>query len=316
MAFGSPPAHMGFVGYIRFEFPGETIVVRALSCDVGLKQEITKPDVIDGRFDKSLYQLGPKIVNGSLEYPAVMGDSVDATARLYQACVGRQVGGDRHGRLKGSNLFDLSVRYTSQFANFRYKNCIVNTWRFSAAQSDIIRISSELIGQRRVTDSIPVMIPSTLGYPNNSRIATWNDVVCRVIGERGAPDIEGDFIRNFECNINNNAEYYYTFNGLLEPQDIAVRKRDIDGSMTLMGRHEGLGEHARTNQDRCLEETKIQFGYQLNTDLCEATLLITMPNVVFMIEELALTNEVFETTVNWLALPDDASALDEQVITE
>jgi hypothetical protein len=308
MAFGTPPAYMGFVGFVRFEFPGENLVVRATSADIRLSQDITKPDVIDGRFDRSLYQLGPKIVEGSVEYPAIMeraDGNLDPAARLYIACVGRETVGDRFGQLKNTNLFDLGVRYTSQFAEFRYKSCLVNQWKFSAAQSDTVKINCDLIGRERERTAIGSMTAGSEGFPQNSRIVTWNDVIVNVIGGSGAPNISGEYIRNFECTINNNAERYYSFNGLLFPQDIAVRKRDIDGSLTLLGRHEQLGEHAASNQERCSEGSQVRFGYNLTSDLCDATFLVTLPNIVFRIEELALTNDLFETTVQWHSFPDD-----------
>ena len=306
MAFGTPPAYMGFVGYVRFDFPTDDVIVRANSADIRLSQEITKPDVIDGRFDRSLYQLGPKLVEGSVEYPAIMERQglTDPTARLYRACVERETTGDRQGRLKAANYFDLAVRYTTQFAQFRYTDCLVNQWKFSAEQSGLVTINTDLIGLKRQADQVGALQRSTPGFPQNSRIVTWNDVIVGVIGERGAPNISGEYIRRFEITVNNNAERYYTFNRELFPQDIAVKKRDIDGSMTILGRHEQLAEHARTNEERCFEESKIKFGYDLSRDECDSVFLVTFPNTVFRIEEVALTNELFETTVQFHCFPD------------
>lgn len=306
MAFGTPPAYMGFVGYVRFDFPAQPLIVRATSAGIGLQQEITKPDVIDGRFDRSLYQLGPQIVQGPVEYPAIMerGGLQDPTARLYRACVQRDTTGDRQGRLNAANVFDMAIRYTSQFASFLYRRCIVNQWRFSCEQSSNVSINVDLIGLTRERATVEPLSRSTPGFPQNARIVTWNDVIVQILGERGAPNIDGQYIRTFEITVNNNAERYYTLNRQLFPQDIAVRKRDIDGSIKILGRHEQLGEHARTNEERCYESSKIKFGYDLNRDECNVTFLVTVPNVVFRIEELALTNDIFETTVQFHAFPD------------
>ena len=307
MAFGNPPAFMGYVGFVRFEFPGEQVIVRANSADIRLDQDITKPEVIDGRWDKSVYQLGPKIVEGSINFPSIAERSgrVDPTARLYIATVGRETTGGRFGRIKNQNFFNLGVKYTTQFASFRYKDCIIDSFNWSAAQSEGVTVNVDLIGRTREPSDVPNLTPSSIGFPTNSRVITWNDVIVEVQGERGAPNVKGDYVRNFDITINNNAERYYTFNGKLFPQDIAARKRDIEGSMVILGRHEGLGEHARTNQDRCFESSNIKFGYSLIRDECNAVFLVTMPNIIFRIEELALTNDLFETTINFLALPDD-----------
>lgn len=315
MGFGLPPASMGFVGYVKFIFTDSTnLIIRANSADIRLSQDITKPDVIDGRPDRSLYQLGPKIVEGSVEYPAIMERSgsgnLDPAGRLYKACVQREESGSRFGQLANNNLFDLAVRYTTNDADFQYTNCIINQWKFSAAQSDVVTINCDLIGQDRAQESgfAPFLNSSDIeGFPQNSRIVTWNDVIVNVIsGSSGAPAIDGEYVRNFECTINNNAERYYTFNRSLTPQDIAVKKRDIDGSITLLGRHPQLGEHARNNQERCFEDSQIRFGYSLgDTESCQGVFLVTLPNVVFRIEELALTNDIFETTVQYHSFPED-----------
>jgi hypothetical protein len=308
MSFGTPPAYMGFVGFVRFEFPGSQVVIRATSADPKLMQDITKPDVIDGRFDRSVIALGPQKVEGSVEYPAIMerqGGNEDPTARLYRATVGREITGSRFGQLRNANIFNLATRYTSQFAEFRFKDCIINTWKYSVTQSDMVKINVSLIGRTRESTAIAPMTRTAPGFPTNTRAVTWNDAVVEVLGARGAPNISGDYIRSFEVTYNNNADYYYTLNRQLAPQDIAVKKRDIDGRIVLLGRHEQLSQHAQTNQDRCFEETRIRFGYDLTRDECNSTFLVTIPNVYFRIEELALTNDIFETTVQFHSLPDD-----------
>ena len=69
-----------------------------------------------------------------------------------------------------------------------------------------------------------------------------------------------------------------------------------------MGRNSNLGELARTNESRCTEITQIHFGYNLQSNKCAANWYVILPGVVFEIEELALTNDLFETTMNWHAL--------------
>ena len=92
MALGTPPAFMGYVGFVKFD----TSLVRATSCDIKLSQEITKPDVVDSRFDRTVYQLGPQIVEGAVEFPAiydsgVVGDSTqDIAEKLYRRAVKRK----------------------------------------------------------------------------------------------------------------------------------------------------------------------------------------------------------------------------------
>jgi len=120
--------------------------------------------------------------------------------------------------------------------------------------------------------------------------------------------IGGQFVRSFEANVNNDAERYYTLNTKLFVQAIAARKRDITGNVVLMGRHPQLANIALDNELNCTESTNIKFGFNTPTGnelsgCSESTFNVTMPNCVFEIEEMSLSNDVFETTVNWHSLP-------------
>lgn len=307
MPLSPPSAPMGFIGYVRFQSPefsanNNTIQVRATSADIRLSQEITKPDVVDGRFDRTVYQLGPKIVEGSVEFPSIMesiDSGTDPTAALYKIAVRRNFPGD--GKL---SPMDVTVAYASNNAAFIYKECIVNTFRWSVAQSDVVSVATDLIGVERESTLWSAITEQNAYFPNQSRVVTWNDAVVE-LRSGSTFNITGEFIRSFEATINNNAERYYTLNGKLFPQDVAPRKRDIMGSVTLMGRKPELADHAFDNQERCAEVSTVKFGYNLTNAECQGVFLVTLPNVVFQIEELALSNDLFETTVNWHCLPNN-----------
>jgi len=282
-----PPAYMGFVGFVKVA----NAVVRATSCDIKLSQEVTKPEVVDGAFDRTVYQLGPKIVGGSITYPAVMGDVANnPTAVMANLCI------LRHGLEARLNKTTVEVKYTTNNASFRYTNCIVNSFNFKVAQSDLITITSEVIAEDREVASLTT--------PNlvNSRVATWNDAVVELGTEGGI--VGGEYIRSFDSTINNNAERYYTLNGKLAPQDIQARKRDVTGSVVLLGRHPILSQDSADNQDRCRNTGFVRYGYQLQKAGCAGTLLIRLPNIVYQIEEIALSTDIFETTVAWHAFPN------------
>jgi hypothetical protein len=298
MAFGVPSAYMGFVGFVKFQPGGPSFQVRATSCDVRLQQEISRPDVIDSRYDRTVYQLGPKQVQGGIEYPAIIEDiatGIDPTARLYTLAIARSVVDGKLG------LTDIAVKYTNSFAAFIYKNCLVNTFRYSVTQGDVVTISVDIMGHKR--EDSPALTSETV---DNSRIVMWSDARVNISNAVYALNVTGDYIRSFEANLNNNADFFFTLNNKLEPQDIAPKKRELDGNLVLMGRHPQLAKHALDNQERCTEDTQIQFGYLLTNANCEGTFLVTWPNCVFEIEEIALTNDLFETTINWYCLPNEA----------
>ena len=303
MAFGNPAAYMGFVGFARFNIPNNTTVVRATSADVKLTQEITKPDVIDSRFDRTLYQLGPKIVEGGIEFPAIFDSGTtqnisDVAKALYERAVHR----DYYGKL---TLIDIDLKYSFENASFLYPNCVINNWRFSVDQSDIINLGVDIIGGVSAGEG---RIPKVFTEPTAenmalTRICTWNDAVFRIFNADYDLDIGGEWIRHFEVEIANDAERFYTLNGLLLPQDISPRKREITGNIVIMGRHPTLGSLAKDNQTRCTEATWIKFGYQISNTQCGSGFYSCLPNTVFQIEEIALTNDIFETTVNYHNFP-------------
>ena len=312
-----PTAQMGFVGSVRFSGGsiGQEIFVRALSCDIRAKQDITYPDVVDGRIDRTLYQVGPRMVDGSAEFPLVhegiqngtgkdCGEP-DATCqtnlanRLWNIAAKR----DQVGRLV--NQFNVDVRYTDNTA-FRYPNCIINTMRINVTQADVVKINFGVIGGANVTDNVREALTTerepTMLAP--ARVVTWNDFRINVFAREENIVVPGSFIRAFEVTLNNNADRFYTLNGKLVPQDITARKRSIEGSLTLMGfANKQFHDFVYNNQNRFTSRTKIQFGYTLGSATVPywATALW---GVIFQIEEVAISNDLVETRMPFSALGD------------
>ena len=336
--WNAPRAFMGFVGFIRVQAGriqgnAETTAVshgdyliRATSADINLSQEISKPDVIDSRYDRSVYQLGPKLVDGSFSFPAVYEVPAGETTTLFEILYRYAVTRDQFGLL---SPFELNVKYAASHtlpneAEFKYTGCMANTWKFSVAQSDVVTCTVDVLGVNRETlgelnppsrttsvngcsDSTPEI--ATLG---TTRIVTWNDARVEMSGGRLNGSIGGEYVRSFEANVNNDAERYYTLNTKLFVQAIAPRKREITGNIVLMGRHQQLSNVALNNELNCTESTDIKFGFNTpgtGEGCSESTFNVTMPNCIFEIEEMSLTNDIFETTVNWHALPNAGSGV-------
>ncbi len=339
--WNSPQAYMGFVGFVKlsggnivgndFGASGVThgdYTIRATTADINLTQEITKPDVVDSRYDKTVYQLGPKLVDGSVSFPVVYEVDPSTNETLFEILYRYAVTRQNNGLL---SPFELQVKYTSSFqapnseAEFLYQGCIVNTFQFAVAQSDVVTCTFDIIGVDRqpatnltppprrqlpgcavgADDSIPEDSTAS-GSIGTTRIVTWNDARVEINGPNFAGPIGGQFVRTFEANINNDAERFYTLNTLLVPQAIAPRKRDVTGSVTLIGRHPDLGAIARNNENHCTTESLVKFGYSTPStgDGCsESTFNVTLPNCIFEIETMSLSNDLFESTVNWHSLP-------------
>jgi hypothetical protein len=288
-----PPAYMGYVGFVRIN----TFGIRCTSCELKLTQTIDKPDVISGKYDKTVYKLGPKEVGGTIGFPAVMeavggaAASTDLIPVLWDLAFTRS----NNGYL---TKFYTEVKYTSDYATFLFNECVINTFKWSVTQGDLINVEIDVIGRNREAASATEPF-----YTNrNARAMTWNDARVDIYDKNSQLMIDGSWIRSFEANVNNNVDRFYTLNGTLAPQDIAPKLRDITGSIVIMGRHPTLAELAVTNQTRCYEDSKIHFGYFV-AGTCNANFGIKLPGTVFEIETMSLRNDLMESTMNWHSLP-------------
>ena len=314
-------AYMGYVGFVRFQannpFNATAMTIRATTADIMLKQEIMKPDVIDSRYDKTVYQLGPQEVGGAIGFPAVYdmqgGGNVVATLFKYVAMR------DQIGNLYP---FSVDVKYAASTspadaADFTFGGCIINSWKFSVTNKDYVKIDTDIIGLTRNPATFnndwnfnPVSSSSNNYATENTRIVTWADARFELISGKQqiinsiVPSLNGSSVRSFEVSINNNAERFYTLNGQLYPQAVAPTKRDITGTIVLMGRNNDLGSFAASNQTRSYEDSCINFGFTTTSSSGVSNAFGTkLPNIVFQIEEMSLTKDLFESTVKWHSLP-------------
>lgn len=344
-ASGAPYANMGWVGFVLLNIPslpGSNNILRVTSADINLSQDIEMPDVVDGRIDRTIYKLGPKLVEGSMSMPVVAdtpgsGGCLSGTPKAVAAqlldniwCWATARG--QQGRLLYSDAI-LDIRYANHAA-FRFDNAIVNTLSMSVAQGDQVTFDISIIGRGRKPTSLGGSpFPDPTGgdprirdYLSPARVLTWNDVTITGIRGCGSP-LElfySNQVRDFSMEINNNADRYYTLNGSLYPMDINVGKREITGSLTLLGYQEQLRVLAESNQDRFTEKNEIRVALYIGEDTFQgatfsnrdwtgsasnppqtAIFAKVLTSVVFQIEEVSLSNEVLETSINWHALAND-----------
>ena len=346
-----PSVYMGFVGFVRLKGatidgdetfnPGSRItfqdyLIRASTASINLSQEISKPDVVDSRYDKTVYQLGPKVIDGTLEFPAIYDRPTGYVYGVFEILY--RLAATRAATTGNLTEFDLEVKYApsntlpANQAEFIFKRCIANTWKFSVTQSDVVTCALGIIGRTREfagSLAAPARKDSTTvctqtgdtanGQIGTSRIVTWADARVNLTGGRLTETIKGEFIRSFEANINNDAERFYTLNKSLFPQAVAPRKRDVDGTMTLIGRHPDLSAMAESNEEQCNESTQIKFGFETEAsgEACTgvSSFGVTLPNCIFEIEELSLGNDIFESTVGWHALPSAGTGVCDPLLT-
>lgn len=313
-----PYAQMGFVGSVRFNGGsiGQEIVVRAKSCDIRARQGIQFPsDIVDGRIDQTLYQIEPRIVEGSCEFPLVHEGIVNGTSKNcgeQQASCSTNLASrlwtiaskrDQVGRL--ANQFNIDVRYTDN-TGYRYPSCIINTMKMNVTQGQSVNVGFSVIGgansNGNVREALTSQRETVMLAP--ARIVTWNDFRINIFAREDSIVVPGSHIMEFDVNIDNRADRFYTFNGSLSPQDITARKREIKGSVGFLGfANKQFHDFVYNNQNRFTSQTKIQFGYSLGS----ATIpywATALWGVIFKIEDVAISNDLIQTKMEYTALGD------------
>jgi hypothetical protein len=292
---------LGFIGYVEFVL-NNAFRVRATSCDIKATQNIEPGNVVDGHIDKTTYSLMPIEVGGSIAFPAVWEDGSTVTTKLWQSCLQRTATGNFQNPISAIN-----VKYADQAA-YSYVNDFVDTFEFNATQSETVNINIGIFGTTRANGFTmsTEQPPSTFFVNKNSRLVTWNDAAIYFTNNVGF-SLTTSEIRSFKCTVNNNSQRFYSLNGLLTPQIIAPTKRDITGTMSIMGRNQSLAYYAYNNQTRCTEPGEVQFGYAVGIGTtgsdCNGDFMVKIPGAIYNIEEIAITNELLETTVAYRCLP-------------
>lgn len=288
-------ASLGYVGYLTFD-AGTKFRVRATSCDIKMTQNIARQEVIDGKIDSTVYKLERQEVGGSATFPGVHEDASDSSMKnLWIWAMWRLPNG----------LMARTPNVMAKYANavsYLYPRCIIDTYDWSVTQSDLVNVTVGVIGAARENGDDS---PTSYTY-QNSRAVTWNDAIVEIYDQSNSLKVTGDEVRSFKVTVANNTDRYFTLNRKMTPnaQGIAPKKRTIGGNIVIMGRNPDLKVHAESNVNRCTEDWAVRWGYELNSGgSCMGSFIVRIPGVVFQIEEITLTNDLLETTVNWHALP-------------
>ena len=305
---------LGYVGFVKILSDGKPAqTVKATSCDLRVNQEITPESPIIGRTDRAVYWVGARLVDGGCAFNASSNDY--SSTILYRHALSR----DTTGSLRP---LTVDVRYTNG-VTARYTNCIVNEFNFSVSQGELLNVDVTFLGEDRVDSPAdvsptigqdyvingnivtmltagPAPLGTAAGDPNE-RLLTWADTTLSITFPDGTvEDITG--IRSFNASINNNAERVWTW-GSLQPRFIIPKIREINGSFEYLGRAENVFARAEGNQDRCVEASVMTFGFEGQT--CPGGFTGNLQGIVFELEQIEITNDIFVTNVNWFCFPGD-----------
>jgi hypothetical protein len=311
---------MGYIGYVKFDdlqaVAGASAVnpwIRADSVGLALKQSIEPLELIDARYDRTVYKLGPKEIDGDISFPAIHQDGVGVTQAIWRMAMMRDLNGDMQYDT------DIKVKYAGPLGSsanssvlFNYTGCKVNTFEINITQSEQLNLSLGVIGIARVKGDVDDEegLDAPVYATRNSRVVTWNDAVVGFAIPTGSglideTTITGENIRSLTCQVNNNIDRFYSLNQSLFPVSVIPKKREITGTIETLGRIDELGQIAVSNDTRCSEFSNVFFGYRLDGSgyySCAGGWYVNLPGVVFEIEQMSLSTSEFTTQINYHAL--------------
>lgn len=325
MAIPSIPAYVGYTGFAKIGSDGLTsqmlgvqsgtyFGLRLTSADLRLRQAVDALELITGKYDKTVYKLGPFEIDGGMQFPAILeagnDNNTNPVEKTWLLAIKRQLlNADEPsaGRLYD---FKTGLKYyaganQNALATFLFDGCQINSWEFSVTQGDVANINMNVFATNRL-ENITIVEPYYAA--RSTRAVTYADCVVKAYDPTSGnvPLFQSAQVRSFTATIANNLARAYTFQGdngnNLYPQDIYSKQRDISGSIKLMGRNTGLAQLALNNINNCNAKSQLNWGFSVKGD-CNAAFRIGLPGVIFSIEEMSMGTDIIESTVNWRSLP-------------
>lgn len=273
------PGRQGYIG--RVDIFGT--VVRALSSSLAAKQAIQHPDVVDGRIDRTLYQLGPVEVDGDIAFPFVQsGQSTTFMQFIWDIATSRQ---SDTGELLNTGPVILEYSYQQ---SRRFNGCRVNTLEMKATAGDRVEGTLNFMG----TTADDGVAAAEFTDVSPAKVLTWDNV--QVFPGNGR--FVSCIVREFSLNINNNCSRNYTFcpdTGLFA-SNISTGKRFIQGNLGFQG-------FAQTDVDARANSVKATTD---NTDTLTfnfAGFSRTFKNVIYEFQSIDINVGLITSTVNWYA---------------
>jgi hypothetical protein len=266
---------MGYIGsVIIFGQP-----VRAASSSLNATQAIEHPDVVDGRIDWTLYQLGSIDVEGDISTPVIKsGESQSFLNLIWDWATLRD---QTSGELINNGNVILNYSYD---IGRTFNGCRINRLTLSAAAGDKVDATMNFMGTTLVEGASP-------GDPvdlSPARVLTWDDV--DIVAEQFSSCI----VKEFSVDINNNLSRNFTFcreTGLFA-NNISTGKRNVNGSLQFQG-FAPTSPLATTNSGRVTSDEQLGFDFDGFSQ--------TFNHIIYEFQDISIDVGLITSSVNWYA---------------
>jgi hypothetical protein len=286
---GNLPGPMGYLGLVKIQ---NISPLRVLSSSIAAKQAVQHPDVLDGRVDRTTYQLGPVEVDGDIAVPIVVAAGEgNILNELWPYVTERDVNGELFPP-EGRQVY---VQYSTGIRR-TFNGCKPNTFEIRTTAGDRVESTINFMGttldEGGGSEKIVV---------SPARVLTWDQVSVDISGDQ----VRGETcqIKEFTCRINNNMSRNYTFcPGVgLFASNISTGKRHVEGTIGYQGW--ALTEDAAiTNPLRQTANASIV----VVIGIAPAAFTKTFKRVIFEYQAIEMNIGLLTSSVNWYAHADDA----------
>ena len=305
---GAFPVHAGFSGAVTYGSLGNTYLIRAKDCNVNAKQEINAIDDVDGAIDKTRYTLSPYQIEGSFSFALDQSQDADSFA-VFEQIFNDAVLRDSHGNMASKDQGrNLHVRYYPG-ASYTYLHTVIDQLSLEVTESSELTANVTVKGRGRTDTAMETPNLDSGQDLAPVRAIMFNDISIKFSqsslgGGDNVNTIDTDFestvVRSFKMDIANNTDFVYTLSSSLTPYDIIAKKRDITGSVTFAGKNEQLATFAISHEDNAQSALDMTFSVKFSANSPPLDLFV-LKGVVFQIEEMSITNDLVESTMNFRA---------------
>jgi hypothetical protein len=320
------PAYAGYSGFVTYEANiGGALnkyLIRADSCTLKGTQNIDTIRDIDGSIDATRYALKPFELNGEISFKLDSApDSVgyQAFSRIYKDTVERSA----DGRLKIREVpgcRNMLVRYNGE-VSYRYLDLVPSRMVITCNAGDTLNVQVAFMGRGREGpfDGTSAIMGDGLGSSVGGkvnvapvRVVTYNDVTIDIeqspistgVVVNTPPNISRlPLVKSFSVTIDNQVEAVHTLSGTLAAYDLVAKKRMITGRIDFLGRNRDIADYAMYNEIGQTSRANLLFNVRFGN---VTKTLFKLRGVVFKLESMDLTNDVLNSSMDFMALGDQA----------
>lgn len=325
------PARTGFkevvdVGTsVTYPITAPTNPLRCSEVSITPRQAVELPDLIQGGVDRTAYQIGERVVEGTLSFPLVAEVGAASTVGTPPGSTSDFVTVDDGVDTIFSNAINNANSPSTLYDTFEvgttyhgiFKNCMVNELTIDGREGGPVEVSAA-IWPTHIQGDLVSETDTEGGAPSaffdleevevimfyNVRINGGNDI------EIGSWSLDPDLIRSFSLRVANNLVRNFTYNQSESAHDVTFGLRRVEGNFTFQLNYNTTNNPASGRFPRFADIMSKAAGTPELTFECGGgvtpgfTYTFTVRNPIFEASNQPISVGVLTQTVNFYAVAD------------